>query len=327
MGTGKARILALSSSERLLGPIADLLRSAGYEVIESRSAREAVSWLRVHRADLAMIDVDACDAESPERASELVAGLRRSDSACKKALVLVRSTAEHRMRALFNEGRLTNFLAVPPDEQVDPVELTVTISKILSKDIFGFARYLGPDLNVERMEVRSSRDKPAVVDAVEAFARRVGCHPRVADGVAVAADELFTNAVYNAPTDAQGRPRFAHYARDREVSLQPGEEVSVTVAFDGRRFALAATDPFGSLCPDRVLDYLAKCFAKGCEQVDTKAGGAGLGLYYLFNLMHHFVINIAPRRSTEAICLLDVTRSYRQHMAKARSFNVFIEEV
>jgi len=60
--------------------------------------------------------------------------------------------------------------------------------------------------------------------------------------------------------------------------------------------------------------------------VDQKKGGAGLGLYFLLNLVHHFVVNIVPGKATEAIGLLEVTRSYREYSSRARSFNVFVAE-
>jgi CheY-like chemotaxis protein len=321
MMTGR-RILAVSSSERLLQAICDVLRPVGYDVSQASSAQDADAWQRVHRADLSIIDIDAVGAS----ALDSLRGLAQPASARGKVLVLVRSTANQRLRALFKESKLTNFLAVPASERIDPVELTVTLAKILSKDIFGFARYLGPQQRAETHVVHDSRQKRVVVDAVHAFASDVGCHARVAETIAASADELITNAVYNAPVDREGKLRFMHYSRDRTVELDPGEEVKVHIAFDGRRLALAAIDTFGSLEKQRVLDYLTKCFAKGEDQVDDKEGGAGLGLYYIFNAMHHFVINIAPGKCTEAIGLVEVTRSFKEHSSRTKSFNVFVQE-
>src|SRR5207245_5075848 len=140
--------------------------------------------------------------------------------------------------------------------------------------------------------------KAGVVEAIESFALKVGCHPQVAQAVATATDELVTNAVYNAPTDDKGRPKFSHYSRSIEVNLASHEEVGLQFGFDGRRLGISARDPFGSLTPNRVLDYLTKCFARGEDQMDQKEGGAGLGLYFVFNAVHNFIVNIDPGRAT-----------------------------
>jgi hypothetical protein len=320
-----ARILTVALGARLRDPVGSLLHVAGYEVSDVRSASEAESWMRTEHADLVIVDLDA-EGQGSAGLHHLIADLRRREHSRTGVLVLLRATGGAHLRRIFETSRLTNFLAISPEEQLDTVELTVTVAKILSRDVFGWARYLGPPRLSERLVVCGSREKHQAVEAVEAFAMRVGCQRRIAEAVAVAADELVTNAIYNAPTDSDGRPRYAQLSRDRMVELAEGEEVTVDIAFDGRRLALAATDKFGSLEQSRVVNYLAKCFVNETAQVDDKAGGAGLGLYYIFNAMHHFIINIAPGRRTEVMGLLEVTRTYKHYSSRTRSFNVFVEE-
>ena len=88
--------------------------------------------------------------------------------------------------------------------------------------------------------------------------------------------------------------------------------------------AISVCDPFGSLTRERLLQYLSKCFRKGDDQVDTKAGGAGLGLYYVFECLSHFIVNIHPGKRTEMIGLIDVRKGYKEFSAMNKSFNVFM---
>jgi hypothetical protein len=152
----------------------------------------------------------------------------------------------------------------------------------------------------------------------------VGFNLRITQGLAVVADELLTNCLYNAPTDDKGQPRYASFARTIAVELAENEVVELTIAYDGKRFGISAVDPFGSLPSMKVVDYLAKCFRRGDDQIDSKEGGAGLGLFKLFTLLQHFVVNIQPGVRTETIGLLEVTRSYREFATRGKSFNLFV---
>jgi hypothetical protein len=108
--------------------------------------------------------------------------------------------------------------------------------------------------------------------------------------------------------------------------LSGSEEVVLKFCFDGTRLGASILDPFGSISQERIVSYIAKCFRKGSDQVDEKAGGAGLGLYYIFDALSSFVINIKPGTKTEMIGLIDITGSYKDFVSKGKSFNIFVSE-
>ena len=117
---------------------------------------------------------------------------------------------------------------------------------------------------------------------------------------------------------------FAHVPRNVHVELYGGEEIDVKLCCDGQKLGVSVTDPFGSLTEERVLGYLAKSFRKGPDQVDKKPGGAGLGLYYVFDALSHFVINIEAGKRTEMIGLIELTTTFRDYALRAKSFNIFV---
>lgn len=318
-------VLLLSSSERVSRPAQHLLSSAGHAVTHVTTPLQARTWLRVHRADLAVVELDAGSPPAAEETMELVRSLQDRRGG-PRVLVLTLAKGESQLRPLFERMHLLNFLTFGDDATIDPVELIATVSKILTGDIFGMERYLAPGAEIQEISVVDSQQKKDVVERLEAFARETGCHPREADAFSVAADEMVTNAVYNAPVDGNGRPRFASLSRKQRVTLEPHEAVTVRYGRDPHRLCLATSDPFGSLKPEVVQDYLSKCFGRGEGQIDEKEGGAGLGLYTVFNLVHHFVLNIAPGTRTEAIGLLEVSQSYRRFSTRAKAFNVFVRE-
>lgn len=267
--------------------------------------------------DMLIVDYDTLDGE------ERQALLSRFGAKRSRTRLLLLSGGLHRadLIALFGAHSLTNLIA--KKESVDPTELIVTIRKILSGDILGIEKYFIWGVRPVVMSVRGSKDKAALIERAERFASNIGINPRFTSQLCSVADELVTNAVYNAPVDGEGRHRFADWSRRREIQLDPHEEVVVKYCCDGHRLAISITDPFGSLTMDRVLDYLAKCLRKEDDQVDEKEGGAGLGLYYIFDALSHFIVNLKPGSVTEMVGIMEIKGTYKDFSARPKSFNLF----
>lgn len=301
---------------RAADALADLLRPHGTPVL----APSAADIPAVARAGPPLFVVDF-DSLGDERDGVW----NRIEADAPRAHVLViaapRNTAD--VAALFTRYRVKNLIAHNDDGDLGDV--AVTVRKILRGEIFGVEQYLEPGAGFASVPIRGSADKAACLALVARRATQAGIPRRVAERLEVVADEMVSNAVYDAPMYADGRARYAHLHRRQEVRLGPGEQPVLKLGSDGRRFALAVADPFGSLDARRVSDYLTKCFRRGDDQIDSKAGGAGLGLYYMFESLSHFVINIAIRRRTELIGLVDITPTYRDYARRSKSFNVFVE--
>jgi hypothetical protein len=299
-----------------------ILEAAGHNVTELRVASEVFKWLRIHRAEIVVVDLTV-DGESGAANTELLAVLRQTPDIDILALIRARGGCLQ-VRSLFQNHRLTHFLAVGGNGDIDPIALTVTVAKILTRDIFGSARYLAASASEWTARVRSSVERNAVGEAAWAFATQSQCHPEIVRAFTTAVGELVNNALYNAPTDHAGKPRFSHLSRTTPVTLDEPEEMFLRLSCDGRRLCVSASDPFGSLRSAQVMDCLSRCFAKGGDQVSMEEGGASIGLYIIFNFVHHLIINIEPQRRTEVIGIIDVTRSYREYTRRSRSFNLFV---
>lgn len=224
---------------------------------------------------------------------------------------------------LFGRRVLTNLLGHA--QGAVPSDLLVTLKKLIQPDIFGIERYFAPGFQVRVLSVANSKNKQQILEKTEEFATALGVHPRLVGQFISVADELFTNAIFNAPVDLSGSHRYASLSRRVGVALMPGEEIEIKLCSDDRRLGISVADPFGSLTRERLLDYLAKGFRGGEEQVDNKQGGAGLGFYMLIESLSHFVVNISQGKRTEVIGLLDVKGSYRDFAKASKSFSLFYE--
>ena len=320
-------VLVVSRRPGLVEQASTSLRTLGYQ-IDTADTLEAARR-RVSGAPPALIALDIdVDAEDGGRAAlgllEELHGARHTTAPKVLGISIYRGAEQ--LRKLFGAAKLRNLLTVTPGAGLDELELGRTVEKILGERPFGPFQYLDPDGKRLQISVRDSRDKGRLVEEITSFFLEAGAHARVAEGMAAAADELLTNALYNAPTGPDGARRYAHFARNVPVQLEAGEAVTVSFGSDGKRLCLGAADPFGSLSVEQVVDYLAKCFAKGADQVDTKAGGAGLSFYTLFNLVHHLAVSVAPGKQTEVVGLVRLGRNYREFVSAAKGFNLFVAD-
>jgi hypothetical protein len=88
---------------------------------------------------------------------------------------------------------------------------------------------------------------------------------------------------------------FADVPTKTRISLRMEQKATVEYACDGSTFALSVRDSFGTLKGETVLRYLDKCLHSE-QQIDRKAGGAGLGLYIISNAATQFLVTSTRRR-------------------------------
>jgi len=274
--------------------------------------------------DLVIINIDAFDRDARMK---ILRTLRRWGAMSRATRGLLTSDVKRGYDELFRELRaygLMNLLAKNEGE-TNTFDLVATMRKILENKVFGIERYFPSDVVVETMEITSSDQVMELFEKAQKFAKGIKVHPRVADGFGTAAEELVMNALFNAPVDSEGKQKYAQEPRGETLVVEPGEEVTVTLARSEKRLGVSVRDRFGELGIDRCLRRLGKCFRMGDAQVEDKQNGAGLGLYVSFGAVSQLVVNIAPQKCTEVLGLIDVQRNYREFASRTKSFNSFVE--
>lgn len=227
---------------------------------------------------------------------------------------------------LMAERRFLRNMIAKRDDPLEPDELIVTAEKLLRKDIFGLQKYLMWGIEPYILHIRESTGKPQYVREVSRYASLLGCSPRIVEMVETIVDELVTNAIYNAPRTSDGKPKYAMLSRRETVVLEEHEAAELQFACDGDYIAISQVDPFGSLTQDTVVSYLNRCLVKGPQQLSTSSGGAGIGLFRVFQSLSKFIINIHPGHKTEVICLIDLRLSMKRFREAPKSFHIFIAE-
>ena len=311
------RALIVERDGKSAREIARVLRA----VVGPTDIRDSFSQVERHSEwDVAVINYDQLSQLERERVFTRFGSLH-----AKGALLLFAGpTSKEELVSLFGRHHAKKLLARSSGVSIE--DLLVTVQKTRRNDIFGIDKYLGWGAVASEIVVRSTAHKDQVLSAVEELGVTIGLGERKLSLLTTVAEELTTNALYDAPVDERFKARHASLARSEAVELLPNEQIRVTLASDGRRVGISVEDPFGSLKADTVVEYLAKCFRRSGDQIDRKQGGAGLGLFYAFNSLSQFIVNIEPRKRTEVIGLIEVHGSYRDFEESPKSFNLFVQE-
>lgn len=311
-----ARLLLVDSDAKRLRSLTKTLRTVADDVDERSSFGEASTLDESYQLVVANYDGLAADER---RAIIDHFGGRRSQT---RLLLLSGGQCASDYIELFSSHTLTNLIAVNGGE-VEPADLLVTVRKLLADDIFGIEKYFNWGVVPVERRVCSSTERPAVIADLEAYIGHVGVGGRFVAKLAGVAEEFLTNGLYNAPVDEQGTHLYLNRPRQQELTLPEKQGVLMRWCTDGRRLGVSATDPFGSLRSEVVCQYLARCMRGGEDQIEDKAGGAGLGFYQIFESLSHFVINIEPGVRTEMIGIIDSEGGFRAFSGRPKSFNVF----
>jgi hypothetical protein len=240
-------------------------------------------------------------------------------------VVLMTSSATEDYLPLLERFKFIRNLVARSAGPLEPEELIVTAEKLLRRDIFGIEKYLMWGVEPYTIELRESLKKQDYMREVLRYAEELGCSNRTAELIESIADELITNAIFNAPRGPDGKPKYAHLPRRESVVLASDEAATLSFACDGNYLALGTIDRFGALSRDLVVSYLNRCMVKGPAQLSEASGGAGLGLYRVFQSLSKFVVNLAPGRRTEVVTLVDLRLSMKQFRSAAKSFHVFVD--
>jgi hypothetical protein len=178
--------------------------------------------------------------------------------------------------------------------------------------------YLDWGFSAMEVEVRTTGDRDAAVGEIQNFVGTLGVPKRVAEMFGELGHELIMNAMYDAPVDPHGRPKYA-LDRKADIRLADNERPTVRVATDGSKLVMQVRDPFGRLERKHVFEGLARGLAGG--EMDSSHGGAGLGMMVCHNASSAMFFDVARGRHTEVTAVFDLDMNLRELRTQAKSLH------
>jgi hypothetical protein len=187
----------------------------------------------------------------------------------------------------------------------EPARVAALATQIARGQLEDLGRWLPAAPRAETQVVSDFAGKASCLARVSAAAEKLGIARRTCESIQQCLDELLMNALYDAPVNARGEHVFEGFSIRERVKLRTGQSVIVQWACDGNRFGLVVRDAFGTLERETFVRHLAKSI-QSAEAVDSKVGGAGLGLYLITEAASRVWFEIVPGVATQVSCAFEL---------------------
>lgn len=214
------------------------------------------------------------------------------------------------------EMRSANNLILAPD-----AFFAYPIASVLTPDDLSIASERAL-LSAEFVFNSSSQKRPALDQVIQAMQVK-GLSQTLIDDVTIVADEMFTNAIFNAPfVDKLTHINPGVSRHTLEINLEPGKQGRLFFAHDESRLMIGCEDPYGSLSVERYLNKVKATYAQGAAAtMNFGPGGAGLGSYIIFNAGCSLYFGVRPGQSTILCCVLPLGMSIRKRAQLSKHFH------
>jgi hypothetical protein len=189
--------------------------------------------------------------------------------------------------------------------------------------VFGWAS------SVVKYRPSTSSERDAVVAEVTSLAEQTGAPLRIAQRVGEVAHELIMNAMYDAPVNQYGEPKYAQ-DRKQHVALEPEEVPTLRFGFDGVSIGLQVTDPFGRLTREHVIEGIMRATRAADSSPDvgsilnTANGGAGLGIFRMYANSAALFFETVPSVMTSVSAYFDIDVNPRASRSLPVSLHLFL---
>ncbi len=151
-----------------------------------------------------------------------------------------------------------------------------------------------------RVRLAQSTKRAERLERMTEFLQSNGVGTRAIESLRDAAEELLTNAFYDAPVTAGALK--GPISRELEIVLPEDLACSIAYGCNEELALVRVRDPFGSLSRRRFVEVLSRCAASDMAvNVDESMGGAGLGLWRILTAASFVGISITKGRDSEII--------------------------
>lgn len=151
----------------------------------------------------------------------------------------------------------------------------------------------------------SSNRREARFERLREFFAAHGLSERGIATIVDVAEELVTNALYDAPVEAGYFT--TPIPRTEDIELPPEHACEISYGCEEGCGFVRIRDPFGALTRSRLSGVLNRCNSTGVE-LDESRGGAGLGLWRVFSSASTITITVIPGRLTDVLVWIAPTK-------------------
>jgi hypothetical protein len=158
--------------------------------------------------------------------------------------------------------------------------------------------WIGASAAGRRVRLTQAHRRIERLDRMTEFFASQGVGVRSVEHLRDIAEELLTNAFYDAPVAAGAVKRAI--SRTLDVTLPGDCACELIYACRDDLAIIRVRDPFGALTRARFMEVLTRCARTDMKvRVDETMGGAGLGLWRIFSTASFVAVSVVAHRHTE----------------------------
>lgn len=149
----------------------------------------------------------------------------------------------------------------------------------------------------------SPSDKDRILRKVGLLATSLTNQEGLISEISSAADELITNAIYNAPYIAVNEFKSGINRDSKHISIDVLKKPRFFLAASDEQIFIGVTDQYGSLNSEKHLERIQNCYVKGvAKMINFSDGGAGIGSFKVFHAASGYYVGVAPGKQTTISC-------------------------
>jgi len=153
-----------------------------------------------------------------------------------------------------------------------------------------------------KVNFSSSGESSTILQELEKFLTKNNEMASLKDICVQAADEMISNAVFNAPMRPGGTRPNVRLPRNQDVFIPDSKYATLFSCFSENRVIIGCADPFGSLEKRPFLNHLRSVFAEVSASVRMTGESAGLGLKFLIENAANVYVLVNPGKQTLIAC-------------------------
>lgn len=160
--------------------------------------------------------------------------------------------------------------------------------------------WIGPDAKGRRIRLSHASRRAERLERMTDYFKNQGVSGRNIELLRDSAEELLTNAFYDAPVTAGA---FAEpISRELDVELPDKYACDLAYGVQDDLSIVRVRDPFGSLSRRRLVEVLSRCARTDMQvEVDESMGGAGLGMWRIFSAATFVAVSVVKHSLTEIL--------------------------
>ncbi|MCB0379230.1 MAG: hypothetical protein KDD33_12125 [Bdellovibrionales bacterium] len=178
-------------------------------------------------------------------------------------------------------------------------------------------------MNVWQENFNCTEHKARVLDSIEKFIGNNKGMNRLSENILIIIDELFSNALFNAPVDDNGYPIFKNMERDEKVKYPGNKNARIFAVHTQHDLFIGTIDPWGSIDRDHISNILHRAYSERKVTEDSK--GAGFGLRMMLDRARSLYI-LSQHRERSLVCChmrLNISLKKIENVPKQLHINCF----